>query len=53
MKRITGKAEEETLIELQSATDSQTGGDESKILSLSFEEVLVFTGGFLYGDKLL
>ncbi|KAF7664418.1 hypothetical protein LDENG_00177890 [Lucifuga dentata] len=27
MKRITGKASDETLIELKSATDSQTGDD--------------------------
>lgn len=30
MRRITGKAKDETLIELQSATDSQTGGNSNK-----------------------
>ena len=30
MRRITGKAKDETLIELQSATDSQTGGNSHK-----------------------
>lgn len=35
MRRITGKAKDETLIELQSATDSQTGGNERKAHSAS------------------
>lgn len=39
MRRITGKAEDETLIELQSSTDSQTAGNELKTHSFIFYRV--------------
>lgn len=38
MRRITGKAKDETLIELQSATDTQPGGNERNASPLPLRE---------------
>ncbi|XP_065808946.1 anoctamin-5-like isoform X2 [Labrus bergylta] len=43
MRRITGKAKDETLIELQSATDSQTG-DENSGNGVSLSERVILPG---------
>lgn len=53
MRRITGKAKDETLIELQSAAESQTTGEQQRglrfILGLVFLEGLFQNRGAFRG----